>query len=140
MRFVLLGIFLIFSQTLFSQNLIGIWRGYYSYDRPNSDIAIALHIEMNPDSTLNIHSYTLFKNLDGADTTIKTKAKVLRVKKNILDIEEVDSTLLFQNVLQRMYLKYEQRGEFEYLEGIWKSGTPSFESKGSVIFVKLKEQ
>jgi hypothetical protein len=140
LRVPILAIFLLFYQISFSQNLVGTWRGYYAYNYANSDVAIALQIGLNTDSSLNIHSYTLFKEYYEKDSIMLCKVKVLKHKENILELEEIDSLSPNRAGLQIMYLAYKKKGDFEYLQGTWKSGTGGPDGKGRIRFVKLKNK
>jgi hypothetical protein len=138
MKVFILVTFILFHQTLFSQNLVGNWRGYYAYNYANSDVAIALQIELNTDSSLNIHSYTLLKEYFEKDSIWVCKVIVLKNKDNILDLEEIDPVTPNRAGLQIMHLAYKKKGDFEYLQGTWKSGTWGPDGKGRIRFVKLK--
>jgi hypothetical protein len=66
------------------------------------------------------------------------KVNVLKHIENILELEEIDSLSPNRAGLQIMYLAYKKKGDFEYLQGTWKSGTGGTDGKGRIRFVKLK--
>ena len=139
MKSSILFFLILLSQPSFSQDLIGKWTGKYSYDRITHEVGIALRIELNPDSSLNIHSYTLVENADQQPSALLCRVAVLKNRNNVLELLETDSTGSDASGLQRMYLKYIKKGDVERLEGNWDAGGSGPFSGGSIFFVKLKE-
>ena len=137
MKLILIFISFLFCNYSNSQDLVGAWKG--SFTDYSGNVTIGLRIELNSDSTLNIHSYTLANNLYGYDSIIICKVNVLKNKKGVLNLEEIDTTHSSPIGLQKMYLKYKLKDGKQMLEGIWKPAESKSMGHGYISFAKLPD-
>ncbi|RZM13734.1 MAG: hypothetical protein EOO88_44510 [Pedobacter sp.] len=110
-----------FSQS-FSQNIIGEWKGSYSFDKgdfyvPQGKTQISIII----DSGNIAHSYTYFKTEFKRDTVIEKELKFEMLGKNRYKFSEIGDTLMQIDELQTFLLTWKPEAP-SVLSGKWVSG------------------
>ena len=138
---------IIFTSSIYSQDLAGQWQGFFEYDNSQrfsqiaSKTSIALNIVWNKnDSLYNIISFTLLQIPGIGDTVVSCIVAAKETGKNKYIFQEVEfqqQTSIGQ--LQKMYLKKIEKKGYTKLKGKWESVNSEVRQTGRIYFIRSKE-